>query len=56
MGRATEWIQPLRRALTRGLCALVGHRPIKLESELHTTSGTRWRFRCGDCERKFLWP
>lgn len=39
------------------LCWFGGHRPVRLESELHRHDApTTWSFRCGDCGEKFWWP
>lgn len=57
MLRAPPWLQSVRAMLLRGVCALAGHRPVALESERHDLNETpRWRFRCGDCGRRYWWP
>ncbi len=57
MGRATLWVPRLRRALVRGICAVLGHRPVAYEAERRElNSDPQWRFRCGDCGRRYWWP
>ncbi len=57
MARAARWAATLRKALARCLCFLLGHRPIVCEAELRELyRDPSWRFRCGDCGRRYWWP
>lgn len=56
MARAARWVASVRGALVRCTCLLLGHRPVAYEGEQHELWGDRWRFRCGDCGRRYWWP